>query len=228
METQYVHNVQNVSDVDLANFDIAEAAVEEAQADEDEWYCELDEIDAQIFGNKFVRVQGLNESLLQDDAIISGEYTLMAPNAWIADGEMVIPSDGQESEAMIEPLGREEGSGRRLKSGTKTVLVVRVEGSDTATTADEQKLYDEVFLGNSLTKMYKDCSHGEFNLIPYEGSGVQNGVTTVKISNQVTGSANPTIRNAAVAALNQKLGGAADKFVDFVLMCIPPGTSGGW
>lgn len=218
--------MQNVSEADLASLNISESVIE-LIPDEEEWYCELDEVDAQILGEKFVKVQGLDESFFEDNTIVSGEYTLMAPNAWVENGEMMVPSGGQGGQAEIEPLPRESG-GRRLQSGTKTVLVVRIEAPDAATSANEQTLYNEVFEGNSLTKMYEDCSHGELNLIPYNGSGVRNGVTTVFIPKSVTGVDNTVIRNAAVTALNNKLGGAAESKVDHVLMCIPPGTSGKW
>ncbi|KAG7353359.1 gametolysin peptidase M11 [Nitzschia inconspicua] len=226
METQYVQNVQHVSAVDLTALNVSDSSEEDIHYGE-EWYCELDEIDAQIIGEPFVRVQGLDESFFENESIVSGEFTLMAPNAWIEHGDMLFPDGLQGEQAEIEPIGI-DGGGRRLKSGTKTVLAVRVEGSDTATKASEQTLYNEVFLGNSLKKMYADCSHGEFDLIPYKGNGIQNGVTTVRIPNQVAGSANAVIRNAAVSALNERLGGPAQTKVDYVMLCLPPGTSGGW
>jgi hypothetical protein len=232
METQYIHHVQNVSEADLASLGLSDSAIEEEDIPQgDEWYCELNEIDAQIFGETFVSVQGLNESFFEDNAIVSGEFTLMAPDAWIENGEMIIPSDGLSSEAEIEPLGKEEDYRRRLSSGTKTVLVVRIDAPDVSTTANEQTLYNEVFLGDSLTKTYSDCSHGELNLIPYTGNGVKKGITTVSITENVVGTKNAIIRNAAVQALNDQFGRAVQQEVDYVMLCIPPGSvsaSNGW
>lgn len=203
---------------------MSDSVLEEEIPEGGEWYCELDEIDAQIIGETFVKVQGLDETFFEDDAVVSGEYTLMAPNAWIENGEMLIPSGGQGGQAEIQPLGRDDGDRRRLKSGTKTVLVVRIEAPDAVTTVNEQNLYNEVFLGNSLKDMYDKCSHGELTLVPYKGNGIEDGITSVSISENVVGTDNTIIRNAAVAALNAKLGLATQNEVDFVMMCIPPGS----
>jgi hypothetical protein len=223
-ETQFVHSAKNVSEADRAKLDTSDS---EIASDEQEWYCELDDIDSQIIGENFVRIQGLGEFMLDVSSVAPGESTLWAPNAWIENGEIVIPSGEEGFHAEIEPLTR-EGTGRRLASGTKTVLVVRIEAPDGETSVNEQTLFNEVFLGHSLKKMYHDCSYGELNLIPYTGNGIAQGVTTISISDPVKGTTNDAIRNAAVNALNNKLGGKADQLVDFVMMCIPPGTAGGW
>jgi hypothetical protein len=223
-ETQYVQNVKNVSETDIGGLNSSDSRV---ASDDQKWYCELDDIDAQIIGETFVKVQGLGDFLFENDTVTPGESTLWAPDAWIENGEIIVPNGEQGCQAEIEPLPTEV-NGRRLTSGSKTVLVVRIEARDSETSANELNLFNEVFLGNSLTKMYHDCSHGELNFIPYTGNGVARGVTTVTISNTVKGASNDIIRNAAVNALNNKLGGQAENLVDFVMMCIPPGTTGGW
>ena len=61
------------------------------------------------------------------------------------------------------------------------------------------------------------------------GYVVDNGVVEVQISTLVTGQSDTIVKNAATAALSALLGisDLATAF-DHVMLCLPPGTTGGW
>ena len=59
------------------------------------------------------------------------------------------------------------------------------------------------------------------------GLAVSNGVTTVNILNDVSGTSDSSIRTAVVNAAIASLGNLSSQF-DHVMLCLPPGTSGGW
>ena len=207
-----------------ANMTIIAASQEQEEEEESSWYCELQGEDAEILGYDFVSID-LDPSLLED--VVSGETTLLAPNAIIDGGAIKIPDSSEIELGMVVPTeGKVDGDDyrnrRRLKTGERTVLIVRVQAADASTEADETALYNSVFKGAGLTSQYDACSHGKLQFKPYVKNGY-NGVTTVKVSEKVAGVANSVIRNAVVA----KLGNVKDD-VDHVMVCIPPGTSGSW
>ena len=59
------------------------------------------------------------------------------------------------------------------------------------------------------------------------GLAVSNGVTTVNILNDVSGTSDSSIRTAVVNAATASLGNLSSQF-DHLMLCLPPGTSGGW
>ena len=70
---------------------------------------------------------------------------------------------------------------RRLTTGTKTVLVVRVVANDSSTTASAAQLSDSVFGTNgdlvNLKTQYAACSHNQLQFQPATGTGITNGKT---------------------------------------------------
>mmetsp|Transcript_8579 Transcript_8579/g.21477 ORF Transcript_8579/g.21477 Transcript_8579/m.21477 type:complete len:96 (+) Transcript_8579:1143-1430(+) len=94
---------------------------------------------------------------------------------------------------------------------------------DSATTASETTLANDLFdSGLSLATQYKACSLNQLEMVP--APGYNNGVTTVQINLNANGNTDTNIRNAAVTAL----GGGKPSGVDLVMLCVPPGTTGGW
>jgi len=70
---------------------------------------------------------------------------------------------------------------RRLTTGTKTVLVVRVVANDSSTTSSADQLSDSVFGTNgdlvNLKTQYAACSHNQLQFQPATGIGITNGKT---------------------------------------------------
>jgi len=69
---------------------------------------------------------------------------------------------------------------RRLTTGTKTVLVVRVVATDRSTTASADQLSDLVFGTNGdlvNQTQYAACSHNQLQFQPATGIGITNGKT---------------------------------------------------
>jgi len=127
--------------------------------------------------------------------------------------------------------------GRRLATtGTKEMLAIRVVAADASTTASEAEISDSWFGTNgdpvNLRSQYFACSYGALEVnaaskTTTTGVNVANGVHEVTISNTVSGASDGVIRNAVVAAGDAALGTMQSQF-DHVMLCLPPGTSGGW
>ncbi|GFH59676.1 hypothetical protein CTEN210_16152 [Chaetoceros tenuissimus] len=157
----------------------------------------------------------------------SAESTLMHEGAYYEGDSLVLPSESiakAEFGQNIHSRGR-----RRLAiSGTRTYLAVRVIGADKATTASISEISNEWFGTYGDPVNYKSqieaCSYNAVTVSKFTGSGVTEGVTTVTISNTVSGASDDTIRDAAdLAVSNLGLGNP-----DHTILCLPPGTSGGW
>lgn len=123
---------------------------------------------------------------------------------------------------------------RKLQVLDPTVLVVRVVASDATTTATEEELSDDVFgNGNDLRNLksqYSACSYNQMNFQKATGqAGIVDGVYTVTIpSTTVNGVDNGNIRNAVTNQLQSDFGTSSSNVADYVMLCLPPGTNGGW
>ena len=176
-------------------------------------------------------IQGQLLDLFHKGIIISGESTFVQDGAYYDDERGTLNVSGLENVEYgeIDPSKRR----RRLAVtiGTRTMLAVRVIGSDVATTATESEISDSWF-GTSgdpvnLKSQIAACSYGKLTMNAATSDSISNGVTTVSISNTVTGSFRKDIENAVVSSL----GSLATEF-DHTMLCIPPGTlsetSGDW
>ncbi len=218
----------------------------------EQWQCELQLADADQAGIQFVHLEGLDDMNL-DTEVVSGETTILAEGAVIEDGNLKIPDGGKKTFGKIKKRGPSETSKKDKKKRSKkgralaplepdirTVLVVRVIASDKSTTASSTTLSADVFgtgkeiSAVSMSERFRSCSYGETLMTPYNGrapSGViiQDGVREVVIATSVNGISSSVVHNTVVNALKSQLGisNLASEF-DHVMLCLPPGTSGGW
>ena len=176
---------------------------------------------------QFVRISGSSQLLkgFHDGVITSGRSTLMQEGAYFDDveGSLIFP-DLANVQYGDDPEARRKLA---VTTGTKEMLAVRVIASDASTTSSESAISDAWFgtSGDAVNfkSQYEACSYNKLQIDPANTADVSNGVTTVTISNTVSGTDNGVIRNAVTA----ELGNLASQF-DHVMLCIPPGTSGGW
>jgi hypothetical protein len=80
------------------------------------------------------------------------------------------------------------GSRRLTQTGTKSVLVVRVESASHAPSQSEAQLYDDIFTDeNNLKARYIECSNNQLIFEPTTGTGVNNGILTVTTTTNLDG-----------------------------------------
>ncbi|KAI2492864.1 Gametolysin peptidase M11 [Fragilaria crotonensis] len=115
-----------------------------------------------------------------------------------------------------------------------TVLVLRIEAADKATTASESQLSDDIFGTNgdslNLKSQFNACSYGQLQFEPLTSNGIvgTDAVYTVSLpTTNVTGGNDNAIAWAAVDKAEADLGDLLTNFADHVVVCMPPGTSGG-
>ena len=178
-------------------------------------------------GNKIIEDSILKQ--LHDGKLTSGTSTLMQEGAFFDDEDGALIVDEGED---LEFGGKHDQSRRKLAvTGTKTMLALRVEAADSSTSSSESQISDAWYgtTGDplNLKSQYEACSYGKVTMNPANTNSVSNGVYTVQISETVNGVDNGVIRNAAVNEGNAQLGSMSSQF-DFVMVCIPPGTNGGW
>lgn len=130
---------------------------------------------------------------------------------------------------------------RRLQNEIKTVLVVRAE-FERSTTQNEATLSDEVFGTGTdvinLKSQYNACSYGQLQFEPVaDGTVFSNGADSSRISNNgvitvsnpsfvVTAQENSVVRDEMSRLVGGRKG--ADIENQYHMLCIPPGTNGGW
>jgi len=124
---------------------------------------------------------------------------------------------------------------RRLQvTGNKLIVIIRAMAPDSETTSSEAVLKREILgIGGedsvNLASQYKACSYGQLTFSP--STLGNDGSHTVNIETTVTGKSDSVIRGAMVTEANNDLGIQAalgNGSLQYVLLCIPPGTSGGW
>jgi hypothetical protein len=183
--------------------------------------------------DQFVHISGSKgheiENQLLDEfhngMITSGQSTLMQEGAYFDDeeGSLILPN--------LENVqyGEDPETRRKLAvtTGTKEILAVRVIALDASTTSSESEISGTSGDAVNLKSQYEARSYNKLQINPANTNAVSNGVTTVNISNNVSGTSDSTIRTAVVNAATASLGNLSSQF-DHLMLCLPPGTSGGW
>ena len=173
---------------------------------------------------------------IRNGEVISGESTLRSNGAYFDDdGQLVLPN--WEFEIGRRNKGNGAGAGnnphRHLASvGTRSMVALRIVANDAETTSSQATISDKWFgtAGDLLNNksQYAACSYNQLIFEPAStNANVEDGAFTVNIDMNVTGVDNSLVRNAAVAAGDSALGNMESQF-DYVALCLPPGTSGGW
>lgn len=123
----------------------------------------------------------------------------------------------------------------RGSTGTKTLLVVRIEAQDASTTSSELVLSDKIFGSGSdqhnLKSQYAKCSYNElvFEKATDAGGLINNGVYTLNLPDTViSGVDNGIIRTAALDQGAVEFDKSLEHVADYTMLCLPPGTTGGW
>ncbi len=224
---------------------------------ENVWRCELQPADAQQAGVLFVDLEGVDD-IDFDTQAVSGLTTLFAEGAVIANGTLKIPKSAKKTFGKIEKRGPAEsgkkqkpkateqqeiaGANRKLAplKPVRKVLAVRVVASDATTTASLVTLEGNIFgTGTasspvSMSERFGSCSYGQTLMTPYIGQtpanvAINNGMVQVQISTSVAGKDSFAVEDLVESALMTFLNipNLASVF-DHVMLCLPPGTSGGW
>jgi hypothetical protein len=197
---------------------------------------ELEEVDCydpetQMYHRLEASLEAKVKKDIKNGKVKSGSTTINA------DGTYGINGDGHRvlHVSDVDSITYEDfvpNHGRRLASvGNKEMLAIRVVAADTQTTATEEQISDSWFgtYGDpvNLKSQYAACSYDALQCNAATTSSGVAGVHEVTITNTVSGAADSTIRDAVVAAGNAALGNMESQF-DHVMLCLPPGTSGGW
>jgi len=170
-------------------------------------------------------------AMFNRNELISNESTMHSTNAYFTDNGQLLLSGGLDTVVFGE-----DASSRKSNPtiGTKSMLALRVIASDASTTSTANQISDAWFGtdGDNVNhkSQYYACSGDklEFNPLVNSNGGIVNGVLTVSITETVDGTENTIIRSAATAKATSVLGADLFSEPDHVMVCIPPGTNGGW
>ena len=119
-----------------------------------------------------------------------------------------------------------------LTAGVRSVLVIRVVAKDAATAATEAQLSSQIFGGTgfNLKSGFARCSYNQLLFEPQANTiAGPDGIHTTFLPNvTVNGVSDATVRNAVLAQATAELGAHPRLLADHVMLCLPPGTAGGW
>lgn len=128
-----------------------------------------------------------------------------------------------------------EDAKRKLLTGIKRVLVIRAVAADAETTASESELSDVIFGTHgdevNLKSQYSACSDGKLQFEPLTSNKLvgSDGVYTVNVPDIFVSEAKDSnVQDAIVKQAQYDLGAPLDQLADYVMLCLPPGSPGGW
>jgi len=185
-------------------------------------------------------VSGTDSVHIPPGAVISSDGTIdmkgQKPTTVPGNGKGLFGRNLQEDSA-------DTSSGRKLQSGTRTVLAVRVILNDGSYNfASQSGLSNDVF-GNgvdpyNLKSHYASCSYNQLTFnkasdrsmtsIPNDGTtAISSGVVDIKVDLNVA-AGDSTVRNAVTAKLNSVFGvSSPDQLANHVMYCLPSGVMQG-
>ena len=123
---------------------------------------------------------------------------------------------------------------RNLATVVKTVLVIRIEAQDEATTLTESELANKIFGASgdkiNLSSRFRDCSDGQMLMRPVPTNTLigTDGVYTIRLPTyNVTGVKAQTVVSAAVTVATAALKTHPKNLANHIIFCVPPGTVDG-
>ena len=135
---------------------------------------------------------------------------------------------------MMDPIDLYWNRRQLISTGKRTVMVIRIQAKDAATTASEAQLADDIFGASgdvfNLKTGYDRCSYGQLQFEPLTNNSVvqSGGVHTVNLpATTVKNNAREVVFDAAIAQATINLGKEPRLLANHVMVCIPPGT-GDW
>jgi hypothetical protein len=159
--------------------------------------------------------------------IVSGQSTLMQEGAYFDENGSLLVEDLEDVQIEKGPETR-----RQLLTASINMLAVRVKAADSTTSSSQAQISDAWFGTNgdpvNFKSQYGACSYGKLQVNAANTGTVTNGVFEVTIPNNVQGVSNSVIRNSVSTALSNSLGTLPSAQYNYVMQCLPPGTSGGW
>ena len=209
----------------------------EDRTEEHHWECEIDALDNDGIGGKFVELN-LNFDLDYNDPAVGllepGVTTLQADDVILAGSKAIVRGQPKFSK---KPKKSQSHRRHLEMTGTRTVLVVRVIANGVSPTLSSEDLARSVFGtadsdGNTndfnLASGFAQCSYNQLLFEPTPNDIAENGVYTVSIDETAEGASAASIRNAALEQLKDDLGTSdLNSLFDHVIFCLPPGKSKG-
>jgi len=203
---------------------------------EEECYCDAIEKGTGTGNDKHVLAKFVNFDKKDCERAVSAETILSSSAGFEIDSSTntakippgAIVSERKKNSNAIKSEGR-----RRLMEGEKKILIVRGEFPDASTALSTSLLSDSI-LGTygdpvNLASQYSDCSYEKLRFIKvpdgttFNEIASEEGAITVTGSETVSGTDNSVIREAMKSLMGGSQGAA-----DYVMLCLPPGTNGGW
>lgn len=169
-----------------------------------------------------------------DNELFSGDTELVLPDPTYYDVE----TDTLILDAPPGLKNEESSPGRRrlkkpaVTMGVKTILVVRVQATNSVTSLSEEKLSSDVFGGNgdvnNLRSQYMACSYGKLEFrkaMDRQGktTSIRNGVVTVSPGAPAQ-IGDMRMMNRINGYLQEEFGLRPPQIADHIMYCMPPGT----
>ena len=188
------------------------------QTEAHKWDCELDNADSGTI------VSFEKDRTFRRDQFDSGISTLFGDVTIFPNGKATI--NGNPRFGRRQSNNNNDADRHLAVLGEKTVLAIRVQGNDVATTANESTIADEIFGSGTdvfnLATGFSQCSSGALNFIPatQHTSVGSDGVYTVVLNESIAGLTDSDLRTKVVNAANAELGSLSSQF-DHVMLCLP-------
>jgi hypothetical protein len=189
-----------------------------------EHICQADGLIYSIDDNNGVIAHKLGEGEL-DVLNNSGRYQISMTNVFINMEPVVTTTPS--TEVTIKDLTEKDG--RRLSvTGTRTVAIIRVTGSDIRPVRSAANIADAFFGsgGNdvNMARRYELCSMGRLKFVPANAAGFVDGVADLIIPMSIQGSNVFDVVNKITDTLPSALGSNLRNF-DHIVYALPPGTT---
>jgi hypothetical protein len=139
----------------------------------------------------------------------------------------------------VPPLINDHNHQTRMLSrmtGTRTVLVIRIEASNQDASYTETTLSNSIFGDGddkvNLKSQYSACSFGKLEFIPaIDRNGgttkIRNGVVTIKLKKVSTSAGNAVIVNAVSEEITRQFQMPVSHIADHIMYCLPRGSMNG-
>jgi hypothetical protein len=137
--------------------------------------------------------------------------------------DKILAEEGSTVEVSDAPFRWSDRRHLTKKTGTSSVLLVRVSTNDGSVSINSDTM-SQSFFGDSGTPRatYRDCSFGQLHFVPATGDHIENGVVELSLNLNIQEQVMSSLENILSSELRKKIGSFED--VDHVAFCVPSGA----
>ena len=175
---------------------------------------------------RFLKLSWSDEYIKQiiDSGVIVSGRSYLTYDSMLVENQFIYTDSDTIQNVATEPPPHHAPYAQSVQ---KTILIVLVSALDSSISSSLTNVSGKVFgtLDNStsVASQFQACSFNQLNFVPFSADNVVDGVLEISLPITISGLPNYKVQDSVTEAI-----GGRPMYADYVIYCLPPGTTGDW